>query len=540
MVIASLHPLIAAQDNSMPIFDWGFIYAFQQASVGNPHDYYVFLPHGCQLPDSMPIGPNVHIKSTVELADFFQEFQVDVWHDFGYTPAFHLAALRHLSGQNFPITVRVEPSFLAMANTQLTPYSVLSNRDALVCSRMSIHQFVEAVNGQSEHAATQETGPQIHEIPLGVKSELIDANKKRDARYLLRLPGEMTIVLCLAEFSPNTSMDLLPLIRAFQTIAENHEEVLLVVSGSDEYRYADRVGEFLKDSPLHRRVLLRPNVGESAQSLLLAAADIFISPSDTVYGDNQFQVLQAMGRGIPVIATDDEAYGYIDHGRTGFRLKRGCLPLSYQALSHYFPFIPHHVRSLIVSQGIAVDVQQMIEYLALLIEDTSLRKTIGNAAAQYVLEHHQFAKIAEKYENLWYNLREKVSSIRLQTPVFGTHLNDEGWLKLLLSPISQAIDGGTPLQITSCGEILLETQNLIIYEEMNAVIFPPVILEILNLARTVTSLSDITHELLQLSDPEDAKDLVPNIAYHTMWCLKQGLISQQNGTARMSVSKRSV
>ena len=42
----------------------------------------------------------------MELAEFFQENSVNVWHDFGYSDVSHLTHIRGLSGQIFPITVQ--------------------------------------------------------------------------------------------------------------------------------------------------------------------------------------------------------------------------------------------------------------------------------------------------------------------------------------------------------------------------------------------------------------------------------------------------
>lgn len=517
MVIASLYPIVKNQYALNSIFDWDFIRELQRDSEAPPHDYHVFLPHGHQPPDSIFIGKDVHIKSTMELTDFFQEFEVDIWHDFGYTPASDLVLLRHLSGQNFPITVKVELPFLA--NAKLTTYSALSNSDVLICSKPSITKLVEMAHSD---ATREHTYPQICTIPYGVKPEQIDSEKKQDARYLLRLPEEGTIILCSVNFNPNNSVDLLPLIRAFQAIAKDREDARLIVSGSDDYNSIDRIEKYLEDSALGAQVLFLPDVDESARLLLLAAADIFISPSDPVYTDNGLQVLEAMARGIPVIATDDE-HGYVDHGRTGFSIEKGCFPFSYQALRDYFAFTPPHVQSLIVSQGVAIDVQQIIEYLVLLIEDVSLRKTIGAAAFQYVSKHH-FRKVMAEYEELWSNLREEGSLIESQTVMAEYEVRDEGWLPLLLSSISQTIDENTPLHITPEGELVFETKDVVIYEEIKDVIFLPIVLTILNLAQSGTSLSKITDLFLEASNPEEAKDVVPNIAYHVMWCLKQGLM----------------
>lgn len=515
MVIASLYPVIETQYKLNSIFDWGFIRELQRDFGETPHDYYVFFPHGHQPPDPNSVGSNVHIKSTMELTDFFQEFQVDIWHDFGYTQASDLVSLRHLSGQNFPITVKAELPFLA--NAKLTTYSALSNSDVLVCSKPSMNKLIERAHSD---AIREHTYPQICTIPHGVKPERIDSEKKQDARYLLRLPEADTIILCPVDFNnPNNSTDILPLIRAFQSIARDREDARLVVSGSDHYDSIDRIEKYLESSALNRQVLFLPNVGESTRSLLLAAADIFILPSDPVYTDNGLQVLEAMARGIPVIVTDD-GNDYIDHGRTGFKVEKSCFPLSYQVLKNYFAFAPHHVQSLIVSQGVAIDIQRIIEYLVLLIEDVSLRKTIGAAALQYVSEHHHLRKIIKAYEDLWSNLREEGSLMRLQTD----QVNDDSWFPLLLSSISQTIEENTPLYITPEGEVVLETQDVIIYEEMKDVIFLPIILAILDSARSGTHLSELTDLFLEASNPEEAKEVVPNIAYHIVWCIKQGLM----------------
>lgn len=174
-----------------------------------------------------------------------------------------------------------------------------------------------------------------------------------------------------------------------------------------------------------------------------------------------------------------------------------------------------------------IDVQQIIEYLVLLIEDASLRKTIGTAAVQYVSKHHHLTQVIEEYEHLWSDLREEGPLTQLQTSMAENQVSGDNWLSLLLSPISQAIDEDTLLQITPDGEALLETKDVIIYEEIRDVIFQPIILVILDLARSGTSLSKITQLFLEASYPEEAKDVAPNIAYHIIWCIKQGFMHPQ-------------
>ena len=523
MVIASLYPAVESKYESNSIFDWGFICELQRDFGETPHEYHVFLPFGVQPPDPLSIGKNVHIKSTAELTDFFQEVQVDIWHDFGYTDASDLVSLRQQSGQNFPITLKVEPPFLA--NAQLTTYTALSNTDVLICSRPSTHKLIETAQSHLRASGTERrTYPQICTIPHGVKPERIDSDKKQDARHLLNLPKEATIIFSSVDFGPNSSIDIFPLMRAFQSIAAKKNDVLLIISSSDEEGYVARASGFLEGSALSRQVLFLPNVDEAARLLLLAAADIFISPADSVYADNGHQVLEAMARGLPVIATDEDQNGYIDHGKTGFKVKKEGLPLSYEAPRKCIAFTTHRVQSLMLSQATVIDVQQLVEHLTLLVENVSLRERIGAAARQYVSEHHDLAKIASDYEHLWSNLRQETSLMRLETSLSENQVSDDSWLPSLLSLIPQTIDENTPLYITHDGEALLETQDIMVYEEINELIFAPIVLEILNAAQSGTCLSKVADSLLGVLSPEAAKDLVPNVAYHIMWCMKQGWI----------------
>ena len=246
-----------------------------------------------------------------------------------------------------------------------------------------------------------------------------------------------------------------------------------------------------------------------------------------MYADNGHQVLEAMAKGLPVITTDEEENGYIDHGKTGFKVKKECLPLSYQALRKSLDFMPRRVQSMMVSQGIVIDVQQIIEHLALLVENVALRERIGAAALQYVSEHHDLTKIASDHEHLWSNLHQEGTLMRLETGMAENQVSNDSWLSLLLPSFSQPIDERTPLHITDDGEALLETQDIMVYEEISELIFVPVILEILNSAQSGTSLSKVADSLLGVLNPDEAKELLPNVAYHIMWCMKQGWIYPQ-------------
>ena len=531
MTIASLYPSLPGQEMAYSDFDWDFIRALLHYSE-EINDFHVFLPLDCHPPSQFQDISNVYVYSVMELSEFFQEKSVDVWHDFGYTDVSHLTHIRGLSRQNFPITMVAQPWRLTSDPGQ--NYKGLSEYDALICSKSSIGRIVRSAHQQpGQCSLSPDSVPEVFTIPPGVNTTKGNIADKRDARHLLDLPEQVIIILCLTDFSVYEGADLFPLIHAFQTVAEKYEEVRLIIGGSDKYGYADKIQKFLNDSHLHRHIVLRPNASESAQSLLLSAADIFISPSDTLHTDNHIQILTAMSYSLPVIATNDDENGMIDHSKNGLKLRRICKSSSYDSLNNYLPLVSEAVKSLIISQGIVVDTEQIVEFLTLLIEDKGLRQTLGDAACDYVTANHEWSTIVERYIHLWYTLREKVSSKPPHTILSENQAGDNASSLPAANTralpffafMSEGVEDNTPLQLTSSGEMRLETQHLISYDAMKDIIYPPIVFEILNLTRSVTTVSQIINALLLLADRDDTDDLVPNITYHIMWCLKQGFIS---------------
>ena len=385
-----------------------------------------------------------------------------------------------------------------------------------------------------QHFRAPAVCPEVFTISPGIDTSKSSISDKSDARHLLNLPEQVIIILCLTDFSIYKGGDLFPLIHAFHTVAKKHKEIRLIVSGPDEYAYAVQLQKFIDDSQLTMHILLRPNPSESAESLLLSAADIFISPSDTIHRDNQIQVLKAMSNRLPVITTDDEK-GLIDHTKNGLKLKQISKPSSYDSLNNYLPLVSEEVKPLILSQGVVVDTQEIIEFLTLLIEDQDLRQTLGDAASHYVAAKHQLSTILEKYFQLWRALGERLTSkpnhtIASENPKRNTYSllsgNNSSDLPFL-SFMSQDIEDNTPLQLTASGETLLETQHLITYDAMKDIIYHPVVFKILSLTRSALTMSEIINSLLRLSDPDDTDNLVPDITYHIMWCIKQGFIARR-------------
>lgn len=527
MKVASLYPFMRGKEVLYPVFYWNFVRALLRHAE-EITEFHVFLPLDSYPPLRFPEISNVYVHNIIKLEEFFQEKPIDVWHDFGYTDVSHLTHIRRLSRQYFPITIAIPPWRLVLDPIEI--YSELADYDALICSKSSILSSFCIADRRSE----QDLVSKVVTIPPGIDITKSHISDKSDARYLLNLPEEDIIILCETDFSVYKGGDLFPLIHTFDTLTQKHGNIRLILSGPDVYRYAEQIQNRIYASSLSRHILLRPNVTESAQSLLFSAADIFISPSDTIHCDNQMQILRAMSNSLPTIATDDGEEGLIEHNKNGLKLKRICKPSSYDSLNSYFPLVSDEVKPLILSQGIVIDTKQVIEYLTLLIEDANLRQTLGEAAYHYVLANHQWSIIVEKYVSLWRTLCNKMGSAVNES--IASENRERNHFSLLSDSItndnffflnmSQDIKDNTVLQLTASGATLLETKHIISYDVLKDIIYRPIVFKILNLARSATTMSEIVNALLRLVDQDNTDSLVSNINYHIMWCIKQGLITR--------------
>ena len=176
---------------------------------------------------------------------------------------------------------------------------------------------------------------------------------KSEARRKLGLPPDHAIILCLARFAPITKMDLHPCLLALQRlIRENgHERILLVAAGSvdkSDVYFEVMVG-------LTNHVLMKADFPAEEKGLLLAAADVFLSPSDNLQESFGIAPVEAMLAGLPCVLSNWNGYReLVRDGETGF-----LIPTYSSDLDAIFvprTFIHPVERSFYMAQATAVDI----------------------------------------------------------------------------------------------------------------------------------------------------------------------------------------
>lgn len=299
----------------------------------------------------------------------------------------------------------------SLANQHFLPWALLNDangvtgRDCLVCTTPSAQAVVAAMFARLAAGRADFRAPRTRVIPLGVGP--VPVNPERTAcRRALGLDEQSFVVLSLARFNPQFKMDLLPVLQLAALLSEGvARPVRFILAGS-----SDGDGEYLayvrgcaRDAGVASRVDFAANPDEARKGLLLGAADAFVSLSDNIQETFGLTVLEALSRGLPVIASDWDGYRHlVEDGRSGFLVPtRGLppdpawdamLPLRYDPLLHLFS-----------AQATAVDLDQAAARVRELAADESLRQRMSRAASQRSREF-AWPVVMDAYLALWREL----------------------------------------------------------------------------------------------------------------------------------------
>ncbi|MDP6935277.1 MAG: glycosyltransferase family 4 protein, partial [Myxococcota bacterium] len=158
---------------------------------------------------------------------------------------------------------------------------------------------------------------------------------------------------------------------------------------------------------LDHRVHLRFDLTDAEKEDLLDASDFFFSPIDNLQETFGISIVEAMARGLPVLASDFDGYReLVEHGITGFRI-----PTTMVKPSHDFTeltgILEPRVAQLAMAQHVSVDVGQLVSRMRQLANSPDLRDRLGTAGRERVRETYTWRSVLTRYEQLWAELAER-------------------------------------------------------------------------------------------------------------------------------------
>ncbi len=223
---------------------------------------------------------------------------------------------------------------------------------------------------------------------------------KQDARRLLGLPLEGTLVLYLGRVTAHSKADLYPLLACFAEAAEPHDRLL--IAGNE---YPEGYGSALKDEGdnlgLGDRLIVHGKVAPVLRPLYYAAADLFVLPGDCVIEAFGNTVSEAMASGLPVIVSDwDGLRDHVVHGETGLLIPTRFMPGldRIEAMSPVSRVITDHHY---LAQSVWVDTAALTRALRDLLGLPELRRQMGRAGRTRAEQLYSWEVLRPRWHQLW-------------------------------------------------------------------------------------------------------------------------------------------
>lgn len=361
------------------------------------------------------------IENVLRLPGALARGEIDVLHHSSHVDAFNdLVALRDrhatrvvpVTGQIHSLSYPRMMSYYAMALLQPP-----DRCDAIFCSSASGREVVvrSFASAREQMRARGVIVPafecELPVVPLGVDAEALAGLDRVTARRALGVGEDALVLLVLGRFSEYDKMDLFPPLHAFARVKKRVRQPLHVILAGA--RQGTKTPEMLqiwsKVLGVGDAVHVRPDVSLADKHTLLAAADVFVSPSDNVQETFGLTVVEAMSAGLPVVVSDFDGYRDTVPEGVGFRV-----PTRWAAdtstLAEYGALLYERPLHLLFGQAVEVDLVALEERLVELCLQPSLRADLGRQAALHARATFDWSRVIPAYEAVWRELQSRTRS----------------------------------------------------------------------------------------------------------------------------------
>ncbi len=248
----------------------------------------------------------------------------------------------------------------------------------------------------------------VDSIPLCVDTDLYRPSDKAKLRKNLRLPANSVLLVYIGYIAPMKS-DLVPLLHVLQRLIRENptQNVTLTLIGTGWPQYQNVLLERARQLGIQRHVVILNNVSDEIKRQALAAADIFVSPSDTAQEAFGLTPVEAMASGVPQVVSDWNGYrDTVRNGETGFRIPT-FWTTSDEELVGTGDLLGWRYDHMVLGQSLAIDLGALFHALQDLVRNHDLRHRMAITSREVAVREYSYAAIARKYDELWAELSEE-------------------------------------------------------------------------------------------------------------------------------------
>lgn len=445
-----------------------------------------------------------------------------------------------MARRQFPITLLNHTfSYRAMLHSTFLRLLLEDTRsyDSLICSSEAARRALQALLDHvatrfaADHGAQLSYRGRLDVIPLGVDTELWRPRDRADLRAQLGLPADATIVLYLGRLSPADKGDLLPLLDVFGRLVRElrRSDLLFVLAGTDRDGDSQPLRAHVGRSGLSRHVRFIHD--PKSPHLLMGAADVFVSPADSIQEAFGLTPLEAMATGTPQVVADWDGYrDTVVDGETGF-----LIPTMWSEcdsdLALQSPLLAREwLDHLALGQSVVIDPQLLHARLRALLTQPALRQKMGEASRRRAVERFSWPVVIARHEDLWRELSAIAAHDRREPAPQPTY-NDPPYFRAFSHYATRVLSGSELLKLSARGaEIVDGEEPMPIYHASELFDEKLVDLALRTLAEAPAALrlDALEQELAERRSCTSAA-----ARRHLLWLLKYGLLELgDDGSAR--------
>ena len=392
--------------------------------------------------------------------------------------------------------------------------------DSFVCaspaSQCALQVLLEhlAETFNREYGAHLRFRGRVDRIPLCIDTGHYRPREKSSARQEANLPLDAFILLYVGYFSL-TKADLGVLIRVFMNLvaANKRQRLVLVLAGTGNDAYIRRLRDLVKEAGGITNIYIETDISEPRKLSLLNAADVFVSPSDSVQESFGVAPIEAMACGLPQIVADWDGYrATVVHDRTGFLVPTYWADCTHDLAAESYRH-GWHFDHIAIGQSVVVDVDAFQRAIQTLIDNRDLLEEMGLRSRTRACQEFSRSAVAGQYGALMNELvdlskRENVVPCTFDLPHYYGVFKHYATSALL-----------DDWQVVSERTIRPSDRWLLDAEAPGTKLLDDRLLqEILSATDSVVSVGRVTSLL------SGAKFTPANVRRHLMWLLKLGII----------------
>ena len=319
---------------------------------------------------------------------------------------------RHFSLCGITHTVSTRRIMEGLMDTLTGP---VEDWDAIICTSKAVHSVVDNQLDEVEAYLSRRFGarrvprPMLPIIPLGIHTDRFERKPEWRTKWRAEynVPDDGIVIMSMGRLSVYEKMHPVPLMMALERAAQQTGRKITFLM----------VGWFGGDATetLHREAAraYAPSVqvefpdGRDADLRfeIWSAADIFTLPVDNIQETYGLAPVEAMAAGLPVVCSDWNGFkDTIVDGETGIRVRtlmsregsgRTIAERFEDGQDNYYQYLGF------VHQRTAIDVRELANAYASLIENPDLRARMGEAGKARARQFYDWAAVIPQYQALW-------------------------------------------------------------------------------------------------------------------------------------------